>query len=45
MKQLEEVSSTTYDYWVKAKDKNDFGVVLPYFEEIISLKRHQVELL
>lgn len=45
LKQLEEVSSTTYDYWVKAKDKNDFGVVLPYFEEIISLKRHQVELL
>jgi carboxypeptidase Taq len=44
VKEMAQVCSEGHNVWIKAREKSDFGIFLPYLKKIVALKRKEAEL-
>ncbi|MCX6762923.1 MAG: carboxypeptidase M32 [Candidatus Moranbacteria bacterium] len=44
VKEMAKICSEGHNVWIKAREKSDFGIFLPYLKKIVALKRKEAEL-
>jgi len=44
VKEMSQVCSEGHNVWIKAREKSDFKIFLPYLKKIVALKRRETEL-
>ena len=44
VKEMAEICSSGHNVWIKAREKSDFEIFLPYLKKIVALKRREAEL-